>query len=503
MAHPSVGSSTLSAPETAPSPGLKQAIASLMVNLDDELLRYRQSRTGQTGTQRRAPLFKTKAAARSAPSLIHLKSAAAPRPSEAKAGVTPPPPRPYRSGVAGSANAPSPLPPSLTPAYPPTTGRTLMPYQVGPEDYLESSEALLGSVPPAYLSPDVEDEIYVDEDYRPSLTERLSTPLGLGALLLLLVGSAGFGYLVTSPTAVDHLRNHPWVQRFQPDPEPVVTSSPGTASIPTGIQGIGPDLSEQEFGALDLDRISTLPSNRAPDSMAQSFPPEDDLEAEQDAEGGTENPGTTAVDRPAETARSGPQSVTPVPMVNRPATSPTADSLPRPTVAPPRPAPSPAPTPTATAPSPAPPTAAPAAAAPAPSTPASTPTSTPTAPPAPPSPPSAPAQSSIAPPAANAQPPQPLGRVAIPPTPTAATPPAPLAPAAPAAPAARPSYYVITDYSGSQSLESARRVVGDAYVRNMAGGTKIQMGAFSQESSARSLAEQLQQQGIPARVYTP
>lgn len=110
----------------------------------------------------------------------------------------------------------------------------------------------------------------------------------------------------------------------------------------------------------------------------------------------------------------------------------------------------------------------------------------------------------IAPPAANAQPPQPLGSVAVAPTPTGITPPPPLAPSAqPAAPAAQPNYYVITDYSGSQSLESARSAVGDAYVRNIAGGTKIQMGAFSQESSARNLAEQLQQQGIPAQVYTP
>jgi cell division septation protein DedD len=45
-------------------------------------------------------------------------------------------------------------------------------------------------------------------------------------------------------------------------------------------------------------------------------------------------------------------------------------------------------------------------------------------------------------------------------------------------------------------------VVGDAYVRDFQGGSKIQMGAFSQESSARDLVQQLQQQGIPAQVLS-
>jgi cell division septation protein DedD len=47
----------------------------------------------------------------------------------------------------------------------------------------------------------------------------------------------------------------------------------------------------------------------------------------------------------------------------------------------------------------------------------------------------------------------------------------------------------------------ARSVVGDAYLRNFQGNRKIQMGAFSQESSARDLMQQLQQRGIPAQVY--
>ncbi|NJL47320.1 MAG: hypothetical protein HC929_07305 [Leptolyngbyaceae cyanobacterium SM2_5_2] len=104
----------------------------------------------------------------------------------------------------------------------------------------------------------------------------------------------------------------------------------------------------------------------------------------------------------------------------------------------------------------------------------------------------------VAPPAVNASPPQPLAANSTPPV----RPPAPLTPAA-ANPAPRPNYYVVTDYTGNASLESARGAVGDAYVRDFGGGSKIQMGAFSQESSAQNLVNQLQQQGIPARVYTP
>jgi hypothetical protein len=100
-----------------------------------------------------------------------------------------------------------------------------------PQAYLESTAALLESAPPSfeasyptayYSDPDYypDPDYHNGADYQISLAQRLSTPLGVGALLLLLVGSAGFGYLVTSPTAIDHLRNHAWMQRFQATPSP-------------------------------------------------------------------------------------------------------------------------------------------------------------------------------------------------------------------------------------------------------------------------------------------
>ncbi|WP_228041101.1 SPOR domain-containing protein, partial [Nodosilinea sp. LEGE 07088] len=109
-------------------------------------------------------------------------------------------------------------------------------------------------------------------------------------------------------------------------------------------------------------------------------------------------------------------------------------------------------------------------------------------------------------PAPVVRPPQPLARSSAP-APVTQAPPARVAPPAPItqAPqqAATPNYYVVTNYNGAQSLEAARGVVGDAYVRNFSGGTRIQMGAFSQASSAQNLVNQLQQQGIPAQVVTP
>jgi hypothetical protein len=124
-------------------------------------------------------------------------------------------------------------------------------------------------------------------------------------------------------------------------------------------------------------------------------------------------------------------------------------------------------------------------------------------------------------PSTAAAPPQPLSTNPTPqPVPqTQMAPPVPLAqPATPQsnaagttapAPISQPppqntsSYYVITDYTGDQSLQNARSAVGGAYVRNFPNGARIQMGAFSQESAARSLVQQLQGQGIPAQVYAP
>jgi cell division septation protein DedD len=62
---------------------------------------------------------------------------------------------------------------------------------------------------------------------------------------------------------------------------------------------------------------------------------------------------------------------------------------------------------------------------------------------------------------------------------------------------------VLVNYKSDRTLEQARTVVPDAYVRNFPEGNRIQMGAFKRESEAKTLIEQLNQQGVSASIYRP
>lgn len=64
-------------------------------------------------------------------------------------------------------------------------------------------------------------------------------------------------------------------------------------------------------------------------------------------------------------------------------------------------------------------------------------------------------------------------------------------------------YYVVTTYNGERSLDKAREVVPDAYVREFETGVKIQMGALDTPASAQLLAEELRVQGISIQYDTP
>ncbi len=425
--------------KTSCSPVLEGALANLMVDLDDELQRYRQRRSDQSGLSTSAPQTRFGRAQRSGPQLINLPAAPA-----AATKVAP--------GTTTEVQTPACLPEGrpMPPPPPPRSALTshdLIPYSPGAEDYLESTEALLDTDPTAYITDYGSDP----EDPSPALGRTLATPLGLGALLLLLLASAGFGYLVTSPQAVDHLRQHPLIrglgQKVQP---PAVISNPEPGV--SGPEGLGPDLSEQEFTQLDLNRLSNLPSS-TPDAPP-SIPPSNSA-LDQERLQPSPRPSPTLqkpVDLPSVTPAPSPQGVAPA--------RPTGSSPSRP----------PSPTPAVV--SSAPPTSAPA----------TTPTPV-----------------KVAPSGQSAPPPPPLM------APTTPRPPAPLSqvPSAPAPLRPSPRYYVVVDYSGDASLAAARQVVGDAYVRNFSTGARIQMGAFSQPAAAQSLVQQLQQQGISAQVITP
>jgi cell division protein FtsN len=64
-------------------------------------------------------------------------------------------------------------------------------------------------------------------------------------------------------------------------------------------------------------------------------------------------------------------------------------------------------------------------------------------------------------------------------------------------------YYVLVNDTSDRAIEKAKTVVPDAYVENFPQGARIQMGAFQTESEAKTLAQELQQQGISATIYRP
>lgn len=63
-------------------------------------------------------------------------------------------------------------------------------------------------------------------------------------------------------------------------------------------------------------------------------------------------------------------------------------------------------------------------------------------------------------------------------------------------------YYVVIDFDGEQSLQRARQVVSDAYLRNFAGRQKIQLGALNTPQEAETLVRELRSKGMSA-YYQP
>lgn len=492
-------SATAQVPNPAPLKApIQKALASLSVNLDDELMRYRQARQGDGATlpaktklafrKRRKQvdlITMTRASARNsvAADASVLENAIPPAPANSATPVPPPmsppppPPGPTRVGYPQPAVMPPARSSTLT-----ARGGPLAAYTAMPDDYLASTEVLLSSGAfPETVTNDYSD--YDDTDYSPSLRDQLMTPLGIGSLLLLLVGSATFGYLVTSPEAISHLAQLPLVRGLTgssstpvdptaANPNPV---NPDVNSSVAGLQGIGPDLSEDEFKHLDLSQISTLPSDPTPSATTDPNSPVAP-NSTMTVPGQELDPNQASHRSPLDRAETASTIALPSPTTApRPAAPTTTNSTPRPTTTVPSQV-------VATAPRPA----------------AQTPPQPITASGAAPTPrPPQPLQPMAA--ATPSRPPQPLQ----PETPsTTQSPPAPITQPPPSVAAARPNYYVVTDYTGDQSLSTARTAVNDAYVRNFPNGAKIQMGAFSQAGSAQSLVQQLQGQGIPAQVYT-
>ncbi|MBW4517053.1 MAG: SPOR domain-containing protein [Timaviella obliquedivisa GSE-PSE-MK23-08B] len=420
---------------------LQKALDNLDVQLEDELIRYRQQRYRQLGRMRGqnlAPALRNSPQASQAPLMPPL-------PNYAPDYATP---QPMELDAWDEASSHSPLSnfskfdarrvvremraaPQTSPGLP--LAASIASQQPAPQqpelthDYFASSEELLKS----FSHPTAQ-----SIDRKSTLLDTLLTPLGVGSMLLLLLSSISLGYVLLYPSSLGFLA----ALGRQDEKNSVITTPPSEN------QSLSPNLASDEFMDVNLNTLSQLPKNDRPSTVVTV-------------------PQTTA---PTLSPTDSPRSTDPEPspLTNAPRLSAAVTQQPLQTVTiPSRPV-------IRQSELPPEPQAPVQAAAPA------------YVPPAP----------QIATPA-----PQPAARRPAP---------APAPPAAPAPPIAQAPppvtrYYVVTEYTGDPSLSQARQAISDAYVRNFDDGAKVQMGSFGDSASAEQMAQQLQQQGVPAKVYQP
>ena len=481
-------------------PPLSSALSSLNVHLEEELARYRRQRQGRpvppsqtskTIKPSRKPLDLIAVKAESA---SQKSAAAAPKNPPPRGGVTPPPPPPNpflnksaasspqhsENAAIQSVDAPEQVESAgalvvMTPQTPPEADAAYAlashpNKQNDPDGYLASSEGLIKSIADR-LKPK-SDKVQGAQAQFP-WSGQLTTPMNVGSFLLLLVISAGLGYVGTNPKAVNHLFGRFWPEASTSAPPAESTSSAAGLSGKSGFRPLGPDLSNQEFVDLDLDALSTLPGT--PNQLVLQ-PPTVSTPA---PSAGTATPAPQST---ANVPAVASQSSTSAPAVEPsipPASAPPAYSSTPPTAVNPRPAASPisvAPGPTPSLPSPA--------------SPAPQPVSSQALPSLEPAPPvtATPPQITTPVPAAAAAP-EPV--ISIPSVASASN------AANPSVGGTLPRYRVVTPYTGDLSLIEVRGVVADAFVRE----SQIQAGAFADETAANARVQELQEQGISAQVH--
>ncbi|MEM0981944.1 MAG: SPOR domain-containing protein [Cyanobacteria bacterium P01_H01_bin.58] len=321
--------------------------------------------------------------------------------------------------------------------------------------YLASSEALLESLGNAAYAETA--PLAPSSSESGGWAKHLNTPLGLGAFLLLLVASAGFGFVLVNPVAVQHLVEQTPLARFWPgadgdeselgsDPSPEALDGEA-ASTQTPLNPLSPNLAEKEFANLDLYSLSTLP----PSTGLQEAETETDRAQVDETAEQSENEAIPTAQSPAGIPR-------------RTTTVPRREAVTQP-IAPPA-------------------------------------SSIPAASRAPSQSSSSAGASTSTPPSRSSAPSTPASVTAPVRTPSSETaPPVEAAADIPVA-AASTSYHVVSDYTGDPSLTTAREAVPDAYVHNFDIGARIQLGAFESEARANALIEELQEQGIDASLHT-
>jgi hypothetical protein len=363
-----------------------------------------------------------------------------PAPVEAGLAIASQPPSDALTpGPSSSQSAPPDQIDALFSSSPSTTTdlTKLMQAVPGLEDYLESSEELLRSLA------EEEAEIQAERGFM----QNLVTPLGVGSMLLLLLSSAMFGYVLMNPSTLNRLLTAHTASSTQP-------LAP-TAPVPSGAAGTitsapNPNLAAQEFKDLSLSTLGTVKVNHSsptglPNPAASAKPTASP--APLSTRLGASGSATTIPGSPPRLNQSGS-----IPIVDSPVRSPQTFA-------------------------PAPPVDSytPPVAAPPPARPAYTAPARPYRPP-------------VAEPAAPVTPAPPLSSAPTPAS-TGETP---------------YGYKIITHYGNDRALEEARKVVPDAFVHNFPdAGAKVQLGAYGDAASAEARAQELRNQGISVEVYKP
>ena len=221
--------------QSAPHPVLSTALSTLDIQLEEELARYRRAKAGGNKAGRST-------SSRTAAKPLDLISvpahiSPAPNASAVAAGA---------AGMVlatGISNSSAPVPESSllhSPQADPAPN--LAEQDVELDDYLASSEELLRSLS------EEEAKVQAERGFMRSLV----TPLGVGSMLLLLLSSAMFGYVVTNPTSLSNLfadRNNV----AQPAAEPgAIAPNTNSTDAPQ------PNLANKEFKDLNLNPTGTL-----------------------------------------------------------------------------------------------------------------------------------------------------------------------------------------------------------------------------------------------------
>ncbi|HAJ58912.1 MAG TPA: hypothetical protein DCP31_06330 [Cyanobacteria bacterium UBA8543] len=330
-----------------------------------------------------------------------------------------------------------------------------------PEDYLESSEQLLRSLE------EPEDSSHSQKRF----ADRLLTPLGVGSILLLLLSIPTVAYILSNPSTFNALNFGRFFGSKTQNTAQKPTQTTPTKRDPAKDSPIanGPNLASEEFVDLNLNTLSHLEANPQP------------------------SPPTSAVSPPSEVPNTGTTSTTAPTVVPNSALPKRSTDLasvllsPSPQQRTVQPIPQVAPLPLA-----------PPASVPRTSTPSRA---------------SAAKQlsSALAAPATKQLPVPPTKLAIKKPSQTPAKVATKKVPASSSAAQVAPSsaksrdgfYYVLINGAGGRTLEKAKTIAPDAYVRNLPQGSRIQVAAFKRESEAKTLVTQLQQQGLSASVYTP